>query len=340
MACTSFAINKVAFGKTVASPSNNRVPSKWILSQPSPCARSTHKSLIRSSFTGNQSFQIKQNKISAGKNQFRVFAKDSSDDTETKYETFEIVLEKPLKVKFGRGNDGGAYVIQVASDPNYKQFTVGDKIKRVSASFGDDIWAAENYGQVMFAMKTRSGEVFLEMEKRNGDMAAFEVLEKKSGFKTERNSGNYGSGTMEVQMKNYNTRQELEQQRTELFNEALGLFKEKKYNEALVIFENVVGLEPKGFIGDDMSKTTRIFRVAQYNVACCYSMINQNDAGLEALLSCMKSGFDDYKMIREDKNLAFIREDERFSKMINRFDEPFINENAMKAFKNLFGGKK
>lgn len=45
--------------------------------------------------------------------------------------------------------------------------------------------------------------------------------------------------------------------------------------------------------------------------------------------------------IRGDANLAYLREDERFVPMMNKFDEPIINENAVRALKNLFSfGKK
>lgn len=258
-------------------------------------------------------------------------------------ESYEVNLSKPLQVKFGRGNDGGAYVVQVAAGAgkNYAKFQPGDKIKKVSASFGAEVWDAENYGQVMYAVKTRNGDVFFELESRGGDMSVFDVIEKKnSQFKGERNSGNYGAGTQAVQMKNFVAAKELNDQREAMFTEALAIFKEKKYDEALVTFENVVGLEPPKYMGDDFAKTSPVFRVAQYNVACCYSMINQEEAGLEALKSCLMSGFSDYKMVRNDPSLAFLRESEDFPSLINAFDEPLINENAMKVLKGFFGKKK
>ena len=58
-------------------------------------------------------------------------------------------LPKPIELKFNRGNDGGAYVVFVPNDPAYERFQVGDKIEGVSASFGDEVWGAESYGQVM-----------------------------------------------------------------------------------------------------------------------------------------------------------------------------------------------
>jgi hypothetical protein len=44
----------------------------------------------------------------------------------------------------------------------------GDKVVRISASFGDDIWEAKNFGQVTYAIKTRNGDVYLELESRCG----------------------------------------------------------------------------------------------------------------------------------------------------------------------------
>ena len=65
-------------------------------------------------------------------------------------------LPKPIELKELRrpcGHDGGAYVVFVPTDPKYDQFQVGDKIEAVSASFGDEVWGAESYGQVMYAIK-------------------------------------------------------------------------------------------------------------------------------------------------------------------------------------------
>jgi hypothetical protein len=44
----------------------------------------------------------------------------------------------------------------------------GDKIVRVSASFGTDVWDAKNFGQVMYAIRTRNGDVYMEFEPRYG----------------------------------------------------------------------------------------------------------------------------------------------------------------------------
>lgn len=51
----------------------------------------------------------------------------------------------------------------------------GDKIMYISASFGEEVWEAKNFGQVMYAIKTRNGQVYLKMLKRGGDMSFLEV---------------------------------------------------------------------------------------------------------------------------------------------------------------------
>lgn len=44
---------------------------------------------------------------------------------------------------------------------------------------------------------------------------------------------------------------------------------------ALVEFENIVAMEPRNFVGDSGARNTPIYKVALYNVACCYSMLDQ-----------------------------------------------------------------
>jgi hypothetical protein len=41
--------------------------------------------------------------------------------------------------------------------------------------------------------------------------------------------------------------------------------------------------------------------------------------------------------VREDADLQKLRESPDFAAIINKYDEPFINENAVKALKNVFG---
>jgi len=125
-----------------------------------------------------------------------------------------------------------------------------------------------------------------------------------------------------------------------MFNEAIGAFNRAEYEAALIVFENIVGLEPKNYIGDNFEKVTSLYRVAQYNIACCYSNLGAVEAGLEALQVAMSVGFDDFRKIRTDSSLKALQASPNFKALLDKYDEPFINEAAFKAFSNLFGGKK
>ncbi|BDA41945.1 Protein MET1, chloroplastic [Coccomyxa sp. Obi] len=261
-------------------------------------------------------------------------------------EFYEVSLPKPLGVRFTRGNDGSAYVVRTDAKlgSTDEQIEVGDKIVAVSASFGGDVWEAKNFGQVMYAIKTRNGDVYLKLQRNYGDTSFLleeELSDAEKRFKMERGGGNYGVGTKEMQEANYRARKETEKKRRELFDQALSKFKQNNIEGALIDFEEVISMEPKNYLGDDFSRVTQIFRVAQYNVACCYSAINQVDAGLEALESALSAGFEQYNKVRTDPNLETLRKSPKFKKLIDQYDEPIINEGALKALKNIFSfGKK
>ncbi|CAG9467690.1 unnamed protein product [Pedinophyceae sp. YPF-701] len=259
---------------------------------------------------------------------------------------YECELVKPMGIKFARGNDGGCYILDInpAAGDCDERMQPGDKIVKISASFGADVWDAINYGQVMYAMKTRNGNVYMKVEKRFGDMSALEeeeLTEAERQFRAERSGGNYGAGTQEIQQQRYIASKEQERKRKELFDDGLGKFRANKPEEAIIDFENVISLEPKNYLGDDFSRVTKIYRVTQYNIACCYSALEQEQAGLEALNACMGAGFDDFAKIRSDPNLAWLRESPKFVPLLERYDEPILNREAVDAIKSFFSfGKK
>jgi len=252
---------------------------------------------------------------------------------------YEVTLEKPIDVKFMRGADGGAYCVVVPPEPQYDDFEIGDKILKISASFGNEIWEAESYGQVMYAMKNRSGDIYLQMQKNYGDTSKL-TAEKTDEFKTERAGGNYGAGTKEQQMTNYSKKRELENQRLDLFDEAIDLYNKGDFDNALINFEEVAALEPKNYMADNFSTSSELLKVSTYNIACCFSKLGKNDLALQSLKRCMGAGFENYKQIRNDKSLEGVRKDPRFKELIDKFDEPLFNENAFNVFKGMFGGGK
>lgn len=263
----------------------------------------------------------------------RAMAESSPSTPPAVKETYEAELEKPWGLRFYKGADGGTYIDAIApggSADMTNMFTPGDKVLETSAMFGSDMWPAAEYGRTMYTIRQRVGTLLMRMEKRYGvreDRGA--SAEKLSA---ERNAGSIGDGIREIQVQNYLRKQEQKKQREEELNAGLKLYKATNYEEALVHFESVLGLKPEA----------REEAVASYNVACCYSKLNQIDAGLQALGEAMEAGFDDYKTVREDPDLAILRNSPGFIPLINKYDEPFINENAMNALKSVFGffGKK
>ncbi|CAN8287984.1 unnamed protein product [Cochlearia groenlandica] len=111
-------------------------------------------------------------------------------------------------------------------------------------------------------------------------------------------------------MQNYLKKKEQKAQREKDHREGLQFSKNGKYEEALERFESVLGTKP----------TPEEASVARYNVACCYSKLNQR--------------------IRTDPDLANIRKSEDFDPIMKQFDESFINESAINAIKSLFGFNK
>lgn len=261
-------------------------------------------------------------------------------------ELYEVTLPKPIGLSFGRGNDGMTYVSGISAQKGNidSRIKVGDKVVKVSASFGADVWDALNYGQVVYAIRTRNGDLYFQFMSRNGDMSCFQPLEDDDTtamFKNERAGGNYGIGTKELQQRNYIAKKESARKRRELFDDGLDKFQSGDYEGALLDWENVLGMEPKQYVSDTFQRVTSIYQTTAYNIACCYGKMNQVEAGLSALEDALRAGFEDYGKVRKDPNLSVLRESDKFKPMLNKYDEPIINEEAINAIKNLFSfGKK
>ncbi|KAI9398745.1 hypothetical protein POPTR_003G222200v4 [Populus trichocarpa] len=258
---------------------------------------------------------------------------EGEGEGEEKYEEYEVEIEQPYGIKFAKGRDGSTYIDAIApggsADKNGK-FSVGDKVIATSAVFGTEIWPAAEYGRTMYTIRQRIGPLFMKMQKRYGNMDYTGELTEKEIIRAERNSGVISNRVREIQMQNYLRKKEQKEQREKDLREGLQLYKNAKYEEALEKFESMLGSKP------DPTEAA----VASYNVACCYSKLNQLQAGLSALEDAMKAGFEDFKRIRTDPDLSNLRTAEGFEPLMKRFDESFINENAINAIKSLFGFNK
>lgn len=57
---------------------------------------------------------------------------------------------------------------------------------KVSASFGNDIWDAINYGQVMYAIKTRNGQVYMKLQSNGGDTSIMQVSQPQTVYASDK----------------------------------------------------------------------------------------------------------------------------------------------------------
>ncbi|CAN4087804.1 unnamed protein product [Withania somnifera] len=246
---------------------------------------------------------------------------------------YEVEIVQPYGLKFTKGRDGGTYIDAIApgsSADKTGKFAVGDKVIATSAVFGEEIWPAAEYGRTMYTIRQRIGPLLMKMEKRYGKVEEERELTEKEIIRAERNAGFISDRVREIQLTNARRKKEQKEQREKDLREGLKLSKNGKYEEALEKFESVLGSRP---MGDEAA-------VASYNVACCYSKLNQLQAGLSALEDALEAGFEDFKRIRTDTDLANLRTSDNFETLMKKYDESFINENAINAIKSLFGFNK
>lgn len=260
-------------------------------------------------------------------------AEGGGGEGEEKYEEYEVEIEQPYGLRFVKGRDGGTYIDAIAPGGSADKtgvFTVGDKVLATSAVFGTEIWPAAEYGRTMYTIRQRIGPLLMRMQKRYGKLEEAGELTEKEIIRAERNSGVISNRVREIQMQNYTKKKEQKERREKDLREGLLLYRDGKYEDALEKFESVLGSKP------DANEAS----VASYNVACCYSKLDQVQAGLSALEDALEAGFEDFKRIRTDPDLENVRKSEEFDPLLKRFDESFINENAINAIKSLFGFNK
>ncbi|KAG2501197.1 hypothetical protein HYH03_001011 [Edaphochlamys debaryana] len=114
----------------------------------------------------------------------------------------------------------------------------------------------------------------------------------------------------------------------EAIDKGLELFQQKKFEEAVAMFN--LALELPGNGAYRMPGSPREFSCpsdaeeqgALYNMACCYAQMGQAQAALTCLEAVLDSGFEDFKTMRSDPDLAPAR-GPKFEELMSKYDGPF-----------------
>lgn len=80
-----------------------------------------------------------------------------------------------------------------------------------------------------------------------------------------------------------------------------------RYADGLKIDSRLVDLRPKDAL-------------AHYNLACSYSLLKKIEAGLRALRKAVELGYRDFRYMRDDPDLAAVRKDARFRRLLREFE--------------------
>lgn len=80
-----------------------------------------------------------------------------------------------------------------------------------------------------------------------------------------------------------------------------------RYADGLKLDRRLVELRPKDAL-------------AHYNLACSYSLLKKMEPGLRALRKAIELGYRDFRYMREDPDLAFVRKDAKFRQLLREFE--------------------
>lgn len=118
-------------------------------------------------------------------------------------------------------------------------------------------------------------------------------------------------------------------------NEGMKLYKQKEYREAEAAFRAALTLPGTGPVrfrkakvapagpsaGFEARESSQAeILAAHYNRACCFAQMGEVDDGLECLKLSIENGFDDFKYLRTDKDVALLRDDKRFERLMDKYE--------------------
>ncbi len=81
-----------------------------------------------------------------------------------------------------------------------------------------------------------------------------------------------------------------------------------RYRDGLQVDQRLVRLRPED-------------PLAHYNLACSYALLKRTEIALKTLRKAIELGYRDFRYMREDRDLDFIRDDPRYRQLIREFEK-------------------
>lgn len=75
---------------------------------------------------------------------------------------------------------------------------------------------------------------------------------------------------------------------------------------------------------------------ALFNMACCYSQLEEVDSGIACIRGLLEDGFDDFATLRSDPDLQYLRASSDFAPLLKSFEGS--NQGPPLGIKLPFGG--
>jgi tetratricopeptide (TPR) repeat protein len=80
-----------------------------------------------------------------------------------------------------------------------------------------------------------------------------------------------------------------------------------RYIQGLTVDRRLVQLRPRDAL-------------AHYNLACSYALLKRTDQAIKTLRHAVELGYRDFRYMREDRDLDFIRRDPRFRQLLREYE--------------------
>ncbi|HMV42959.1 MAG TPA: hypothetical protein PK079_14460 [Leptospiraceae bacterium] len=141
----------------------------------------------------------------------------------------------------------------------------------------------------------------------------------------------------------------------EIYNEALGLYKSKKYLDAVGKFEEAMDIyveaETYYSYGKSLmnigkfSESIKAYEISEaldyenktnlyYNLACAYSLSNELESSIYNLKLSIQKGFKHFSILEQDSNLVFVRKNNRWKHILMQIQTDKLLTKNVKDFLN------